>query len=134
MSGASVGLSVGLIFIYGLMYGLSGGLSKPGGGSLLAMPISALTGGLIYGLIFGLIGGLGVGSLNQITLVETISWMESVSPFCFGHSLPAAKSKHHTQYVNHLGLPYSRAPKAARIQSWTLLVCWTPRCHPLQIF
>jgi len=42
------------------------------------MHISALTGGLtsglIYGLIFGLIGGLGVGSLNQITLVETISW------------------------------------------------------------
>ena len=27
-----------------------------------------------YGLISGLIGGLGVGSLNHITLVETISW------------------------------------------------------------
>jgi hypothetical protein len=32
--------------------------------------------GLIYGLIAGLIGGLifGLGGLNQITLVETISW------------------------------------------------------------
>jgi hypothetical protein len=37
-----------------------------------------LTGGLISGLtsglIGGLIGGLGVGSLNHITLVETVSW------------------------------------------------------------
>jgi hypothetical protein len=30
--------------------------------------------GLSVGLIGGLIGGLGVGSLNHITLVETISW------------------------------------------------------------
>jgi NADH dehydrogenase FAD-containing subunit len=33
-----------------------------------------LTVGPIVGLIVGLIGGLGVGSLNRITLVETLSW------------------------------------------------------------
>jgi hypothetical protein len=30
--------------------------------------------GLIEGLLFGVISGLGVGSLNRITLVETMSW------------------------------------------------------------
>jgi hypothetical protein len=29
---------------------------------------------LLFGLIFGLIGGLGVGSLNDISPVETLSW------------------------------------------------------------
>jgi eukaryotic-like serine/threonine-protein kinase len=33
-----------------------------------------LSTGLIYGVIYGLIGGLGTGSLNHITLVETVSW------------------------------------------------------------
>jgi hypothetical protein len=44
--------------IFGLAAGLSNGLSV----------------GLSYGLIFWLIGGLGIGSLNHITLVETVSW------------------------------------------------------------
>ena len=42
--------------------GLSKGLSE------------ALGYGLMFELIGGLIGGLGVGSLNHISLVETISW------------------------------------------------------------
>jgi len=40
--------------------------------------IFATSGGLVFGLLFGpivgLLGGVGVGSLNHVTLVETISW------------------------------------------------------------
>jgi eukaryotic-like serine/threonine-protein kinase len=46
----------------GLIFGTSCGMS------------SSLVGGLIGGLLVGLIGGLGAGSLNHITLVETVSW------------------------------------------------------------
>jgi hypothetical protein len=59
-NGALSGSIVGLI--NGLMVGLMGGL------------MVGLFFGLIVGVIVGLTGGLGVGSLNRITLVETISW------------------------------------------------------------
>jgi hypothetical protein len=60
VSGSISGLIFGVI--YGLIYGPSFGL----GIGLIA--------GLTAGAILGLIGGLGTGSLNQIILVETISW------------------------------------------------------------
>jgi hypothetical protein len=86
--GPSVGLNVGLAIFLSVGLGCSsesplknGALSGAIGGLIYAlivwlryglryMPI----GGLSIGLISGLIGGLGVGSLNQITLVETMSW------------------------------------------------------------
>jgi len=52
--------------IAGLIYGLIVG-SHFG-------PFHGLIYALIIGLIVGLIGGLGTGSLNHITLVETMSW------------------------------------------------------------
>ena len=55
-NGAISGLIGGLI--YGLIVGSHFGLIH----------------GSIYALIIGLIGGLGTGSLNHITLVETMSW------------------------------------------------------------
>jgi len=36
--------------------------------------IGGLIVGAFHGLIFGLMGGLGVRSLNDITLVEILSW------------------------------------------------------------
>jgi eukaryotic-like serine/threonine-protein kinase len=58
----------------GVMSGSIGFLIK----ALIFGPLSGLIPGLTKalgdGLIFGLIVGLGVGSLNRITLVETMSW------------------------------------------------------------
>jgi hypothetical protein len=96
ISGLSYGLNSGLS--HGLSYGPSWGsifgltvFAGVGLGCWSESPVKNgvmsgliiglilwLTGGLIpgltSGLIGGLIGGLGVGSLNQITLVETVSW------------------------------------------------------------
>jgi len=68
MSGSLVGLLVGLLG------GLSGERSQVLSYELYGGWFSGSLFGLIYGLIVGLIGGLGVGTLNHITLVETISW------------------------------------------------------------
>jgi hypothetical protein len=96
ISGLSYGLNSGLS--HGLSYGPSWGsifgltvFAGVGLGCWSESPVKNgvmsgliiglilwLTGGLISGLtsglIGGLIGGLGVGSLNHITLVETVSW------------------------------------------------------------
>jgi hypothetical protein len=64
ISGSIAGLIV--VLIGGLSAGLIVGLIQ----GLILGPIV----GPIAGLLVGLIGGLGVGSLNHITLVETISW------------------------------------------------------------
>ena len=75
-SGLTVALTVGLAILVGV------GLGCWSEFSLMNGIISGSIGGLIVGLIYGLIGGLivgligvlGVDSLNDITLVETISW------------------------------------------------------------
>jgi hypothetical protein len=66
ISGPIIGLSFGLSF--GLLVEL---LFRPPSGLSFGF---GLEGGLLFGLTGGLIGGLGVGSLNHITLVETMSW------------------------------------------------------------
>jgi eukaryotic-like serine/threonine-protein kinase len=64
--------------IFGLVFGLSFGLCLWLTSLLTHTQINVLIFGLIFGLIVGslvgLIVGLGVGSLNHISLVETISW------------------------------------------------------------
>ena len=86
--GLSVGLSVGLAILVGIGLGCwsqsplkNGPISGSIGGLIYALSVGlrygmryAPIGGLSIGLISGLIGGLGVGSLNHITLVETMSW------------------------------------------------------------
>jgi hypothetical protein len=99
--GTVVALSLGLLFglLYGLylrnapIVGLSCGMILLGVGlgcwwesplknSVISGSIGGLSGGLVGGMIIGLLGGLiigligvfGVGSLNHINLVETISW------------------------------------------------------------
>ena len=86
--GLSVGLSVGLAILVGIGLGCwsqsplkNGPKSGSIGGLIYALSVGlrygpryAPIGGLSIGLISGLIGGLGVGSLNHITLVETMSW------------------------------------------------------------
>ena len=56
--------------ITGMVGGMVVGLSK--GPNIAAS--AGMTIGLIAGLIVCMIGGLGIGSLNHITLVETMSW------------------------------------------------------------
>jgi len=79
-SGSIALVIFGLIFgPIGLMFGLQGGLSaeptgKLSGGETHTSVLGIVVILLIFGLTFGLIGGLGVGSLNRIILVETMSW------------------------------------------------------------
>ena len=63
-NGVASGSIAGLIF--GLILGLSGELRSGLSDKLI--------GGLLFTLTFGVIGGLGIGSLNHVTLVETIDW------------------------------------------------------------
>ena len=86
--GLSVGLNVGLAIFLSVGLGCwsqsplkNGAISGAIGGLIYALIVwlryglrYAPIGGLSIGLISGLIGGFGVGSLNQITLVETMSW------------------------------------------------------------
>ncbi|MBV8279910.1 MAG: TIR domain-containing protein, partial [Verrucomicrobia bacterium] len=86
--GLSVGLNVGLAIFLSVGLGCwselplkNGAISGAIGGLIYALIVwlryglrYAPAGGLSIGLISGLIGGFGVGSLNQITLVETMSW------------------------------------------------------------
>jgi DNA polymerase III delta prime subunit len=92
LSTLSNGLSVGLIFGLTTLVGVglgcwsesplkNGVMSGSIGGPIFGL-INGLSNGLLYGLsdglsnglFIGLIGGLGIGSLNHITLVETVSW------------------------------------------------------------
>jgi eukaryotic-like serine/threonine-protein kinase len=90
--GLSEGIKHGLIFGLTILVGvglgcwsespLKGGVMSGSIVGLIAMLISGLYEGSIYGslygvvvgVIVGLIVGPGVGSLNHITLVETVSW------------------------------------------------------------
>jgi hypothetical protein len=82
--GLIFGVISGLIILFGVGLGcwsespLKNGVISGSVGLLILAMIGWLMYGLRegarQGLIFGLIGGLGVGSLNRITLVETVSW------------------------------------------------------------
>jgi hypothetical protein len=85
LSGRLIGLIVALIIFVGVGLGCWSGSPLKNGfisgsiGGLITLIGGALSGqriigALTFGLIVGLIGGLGTGSLNHITLVETISW------------------------------------------------------------
>jgi hypothetical protein len=68
--------SIGAL-IFGLIFGLGGprfGALIVGPGGPLMFGVGLALAALTFGLFVGLIGGLGVGSLNHITLVETMSW------------------------------------------------------------
>jgi hypothetical protein len=78
-NGIVTGLIIGLILwlIRGLIPGhASGSIDGPMRGLIPGHdgPISGLIPGLSSGLVGGLIGGIGVGSLNHIILIETMSW------------------------------------------------------------
>jgi hypothetical protein len=94
-AGLSGGLGVGLMVLLGIGLGcwsespLKNGVMSGSIGGLLIFGLGGgLGGGPITGLSAGLIGGLGVGSLNRITLVETLSW----SGISFGRGRSPARS------------------------------------------
>jgi len=72
ISGSVVALISGLMF--GLIIGLSGYGRAPTRVPITYPPLEGAFYGLIFGLIIAPIGGVGVGSLNDITLVESITW------------------------------------------------------------
>jgi hypothetical protein len=76
LGGLNVGLRAGLIVGLSILFGVGLGCwsESPSKNGIMSGSIGGLMYGLFVGLTSGLLGGLGVGSLNRIAPVETISW------------------------------------------------------------
>jgi eukaryotic-like serine/threonine-protein kinase len=97
IAGLLVGAGVGLVVWLGLwlnigdtarrIFEASGGVAAGASTRLVFVASVGLVFGLLFGSIAGVLGALGVGSLNHIALVETISWKWSQ---CWKRSAPGA--------------------------------------------